>query len=253
MHNGILVVEDEPITQRLLQSNLQRAGHLVRCASTVAIADNEIRRSLPDLVILDWMLPDVTGLTLLRRLRADPRTREIPIIMLTSRERECDKVTGLEVGADDYITKPFSPLEMISRVKAVMRRRVPQLTDDIVESGGIRIDPATKRITAGGSEVDLGPIEFRMLHFFVTHPNRIYSRTQLLNEIWGDHVFIEERTVDVHIRGLRRALTLTGHDTLLETVRGTGYCFRREITKEMAQEAAVAFEKPLPSEVHARP
>jgi two-component system phosphate regulon response regulator PhoB len=204
--------------------------------------------------MLDWMLPDVTGLTLLRRLRADPRTREIPIIMLTSRERECDKVTGLEVGADDYMTKPFSPLEMISRVKAVMRRRVPQLTDDIVESGGIRIDPGSKRITAGGSDIDLGPIEFRMLHFFVTHPNRIYSRTQLLNEIWGDHIFIEERTVDVHIRGLRRALTPTGHDILLETVRGTGYCFRPEMAKEVAKEMVARIVMPPPlGEGYARP
>jgi two-component system phosphate regulon response regulator PhoB len=232
MLNGILVVEDEPITQRLVQSNLERAGYQVRCAVTVATAEAEIRRRLPDLLLLDWMLPDVTGLTLLRRLRADPRTRDIPVIMLTSRERECDKVTGLEVGADDYLTKPFSPLELISRVKAVMRRRVPQLTDDIVEASGIRIDPGSKRITAGGYPIDLGPIEFRMLHFFLTHPNRVYSRTQLLNEIWGDHVFIEERTVDVHIRGLRRALTISGHDHLLETVRGTGYCFRRELLKE---------------------
>ena len=253
MHNGILIVEDEPITQRLLQTNLERAGHQVRCASSVETAESEIRKSLPDLVMLDWMLPDVTGLTLLRRLRADPRTREIPIIMLTSRERECDKVTGLEVGADDYMTKPFSPLEMISRVKAVMRRRVPQLTDDLVESGGITIDPGSKRITAGGCAIDLGPIEFRMLHFFVTHPNRIYSRTQLLNEIWGDHVFIEERTVDVHIRGLRRALSLTGHDNLLETVRGTGYCFRREAPKEMVNEAATTIEPPPPREDYARP
>lgn len=238
MHNGILVVEDEPVTQRLIQSNLERAGHQVRCVSSVALAEAEIRKLLPDLIMLDWMLPDVTGLTLLRRLRADPRTRDIPAIMLTSRERECDKVTGLEVGADDYLTKPFSPLEMISRVKAVMRRRVPQLTEDIVECGGVRIDPGSKRISAAGRNIDLGPIEFRMLHFFVTHPNRIYSRTQLLNEIWGDHVFIEERTVDVHIRGLRRALTLTGHDSLLETVRGTGYCFRREVERPVAPPVA---------------
>jgi two-component system phosphate regulon response regulator PhoB len=232
MNNGILVVEDEPITQRLIQGCLERAGHLVRCVSNVPLAEAEIRKLLPDLVLLDWMLPEVTGLTLLRRLRADPRTRDIPIIMLTSRERECDKVTGLDIGADDYLTKPFSSLELISRVKAVMRRRVPQLTDDIVESGGIRIDPASNRITAGGNDIELGSIEFRMLHFFVSHPNRVYSRTQLLNEIWGDHVFIEERTVDVHIRGLRRALAPTGHDQLFETVRGTGYCFRREFKKE---------------------
>lgn len=245
MHNGILVVEDEPVTQRLIQSNLERAGHQVRCAPAVGIAEAEIRKLLPDLVMLDWMLPDVTGLTLLRRLRADPRTRDIPIIMLTSRERECDKVTGLELGADDYLTKPFSPLELISRVKAVMRRRTPQLTDDIVESGGVMIDPGSRRITVGGQNIDLGPIEFRMLHFFVTHPNRVFSRTQLLNEIWGDHVYIEERTVDVHIRGLRRALTETGHDHLLETVRGTGYCFRREVTRSAGS--------PAQHEAYARP
>jgi two-component system phosphate regulon response regulator PhoB len=228
MNSEILVVEDEPVTQRLIQANLERAGHQVRCVASVAMAEAEMRKLLPGLVVIDWMLPDVTGVTLVRRLRADPRTADIPIIMLTSRERECDKVTGLEVGADDYITKPFSPLELISRVKAVMRRRVPQLTDDIVESGGITIDPGSNRITADGQDIELGSIEFRMLHFFLTHPNRVYSRTQLLNEIWGDHVFIEERTVDVHIRGLRRALAPSGHDRLLETVRGTGYCFRRE-------------------------
>jgi two-component system phosphate regulon response regulator PhoB len=229
MSNEILVVEDEPISQRLIQASLERAGHHVRCVSSVPAAEAEIRKLLPGLVILDWMLPEVTGVTLVRRLRADPRTMDLPIIMLTSRERECDKVTGLEVGADDYITKPFSPLELISRVKAVMRRRVPQLTDDIVECGGIMIDPGSNRIEADGRDIELGAIEFRMLHFFVTHPNRVYSRTQLLNEIWGDHVFIEERTVDVHIRGLRRALSPSGHDRLLETVRGTGYCFRRDL------------------------
>ena len=226
MSSTILVVEDEAVTQRLIQANLERAGHRVRCASTVQAAEAEVRELLPDLILLDWLLPDVTGLTLARRLRADPRTREVPIIMLTSRERECDKVTGLEVGADDYIAKPFSPLELLARVKAVLRRRAPQLTDDVVEFDGIRIDPGASRITAGGRDIELGAIEFRMLHFFATHPNRVYSRTQLLNEVWGDHIFVEERTVDVHIRGLRRALAPSGHDRLLETVRGTGYTFR---------------------------
>lgn len=234
MNSEILVVEDEPVTQRLIQASLERAGHQVRCVSSVPMAEAEISKFLPGLVLLDWMLPDVTGVTLVRRLRADPRTADMPIIMLTSRERECDKVTGLEVGADDYITKPFSSLELISRVKAVMRRRVPQLTDDIVESGGIMIDPGSNRITANGRDIELGSIEFRMLHFFLTHPNRVYSRAQLLNGIWGDHVFIEERTVDVHIRGLRRALTPSGHERLLETVRGTGYCFRREFNTPAA-------------------
>lgn len=226
MNSNILVVEDESITQRLIQVNLERAGYVVRCTSSVAAAEAEIRQLRPDLIMLDWVLPDVTGLTLARRLRGDVRTQDLPIIMLTSRERECDKVTGLEIGADDYITKPFAPLELLARVKAVLRRRSPQLTDDVVEFDGLRIDPGANRITAGGNEIELGAIEFRMLHFFATHPNRVYSRCQLLNEVWGDHIFVEERTVDVHIRGLRRVLAPSGHDCLLETVRGTGYSFR---------------------------
>lgn len=226
MNSEILVVEDEAVTQRLIQANLQRAGHQVRCVSSVLAAEAAIRELLPDLVLLDWVLPDVTGLTLLRRLRADPRSKDIPVIMLTSRERECDKLTGLEVGADDYLTKPFSPLELLARIKTVLRRRAPQRTDDVVEADGVRIDPGANRITAGGNDIELGAIEFRMLHFFATHPNRVFSRTQLLNEVWGDHVFVEERTVDVHIRGLRRALAPSGHDRLLETIRGTGYSFR---------------------------
>ena len=229
MNGGILVVEDDPVTQRLIQGNLERAGYPVRCVSSVPAAESELRRLLPGIVLLDWMLPDITGLTLLRRLRADSRTRDLPVIMLTSREREADKVTGLEVGADDYLTKPFSPLELISRIKAVMRRRMPHHTEDVVDCAGIRIDPGNNRISADGRNINLGAIEFRMLHFFVTHPNRVYSRAQLLNEIWGDHVFIEERTVEVHIRGLRRVLSPTGHDRLFETVRGTGYVFRRDL------------------------
>jgi two-component system phosphate regulon response regulator PhoB len=231
MNKEILVVEDELVTQRLIQAALERAGHWVRCASSVSIAEQEIRKALPGLVLVDWILPEETGLSMVRRLRADQRTKDIPVIMITSRERECDKVTGLEMGADDYITKPFSALELVSRVKAVMRRRAPQLTDDLVEFNGIRIDPASNRITVGGRDVELGAIEFRLLHFFVTHPNRVYSRTQLLNEIWGDHVFVQERTVDVHIRGLRRTLSPSNHDSLLETVRGTGYCFRRDLER----------------------
>ena len=227
MNSAILVVEDEPITQRLIQVNLERAGHQVRSASNVMEAEQKIRELLPDMVLLDWMLPDATGLTLTRRLRTDLRTRDIPIIMLTSRLRECDKVTGLEVGADDYITKPFSTAELLARVKALMRRRLPQLVDDVIEIDDLSIDPGANRISAGGRDIELGSIEFRMLHFFATHPNRVYSRAQLLDEIWGDHVFVEERTVDVHIRGLRRSLAPSGHDALIETVRGTGYCFRR--------------------------
>lgn len=233
MNSAILVVEDELVTQRLIQANLERAGHRVRCAATVAAAEADIRELKPDVILLDWALPDATGLTLARRLRADSRTKDIPIIMLTSRERECDKVTGLEVGADDYMTKPFSPPELLARIKAVMRRRAPQLTEDVVEVEGLRIDPGANRITADGHEIGLGAIEFRMLHFFATHPNRVYSRAQLLDEIWGDHVFVEDRTVDVHIRGLRRVLAPTGHDWLIETVRGTGYCFRHRIAESV--------------------
>jgi len=220
MTNSILIVEDEPVTQRLIQVNLERAGHDVRVASSIAEAEEKIRALLPDLILLDWVLPDATGLALARRLRSDHRTRL----------RESDKVTGLEVGADDYVTKPFSPLELIARIKAVLRRRAPQRVDDVVEVAGLRIDPAANRITACGQEIELGSIEFRMLHFFATHPNRVYSRAQLLDEVWGDHVFVEERTVDVHIRGLRRALTPSGRDQLIETIRGTGYCFRRSAT-----------------------
>lgn len=228
MTSGILIVEDEPITQRMIAANLERAGHLVRCASNVPEAEAAIGSFLPDLVLLDWVLPDATGVGLIRRLRTDPRTREIPIIMLTSRARECDLLTGLEAGADDYMTKPFSPRELLARIKAQLRRRAPQTTDDLVEIAGLRIDPAMKRITAGERNIVLGSIEFRMLHFFAAHPGRVFSREQLLDKLWGDHVFVQDRTVDAHIRALRLALRPSGHDTMIETVRSAGYCFRGE-------------------------
>ncbi len=176
------------------------------------------------------MLPGASGVQFARTLRASERTRDIPIIILTARSNESDKVEGLEAGADDYITKPFSPKELTARIKAVLRRRAPQLTDDVVELGGLRLDPATHRLfgdTPSNSkqQLEIGPTEFRLLHFFMTHPERVYSRAQLLDQVWGDHVFLEERTVDVHIRRLRHALTPTGHDYLIETVRGSGYRF----------------------------
>jgi two-component system phosphate regulon response regulator PhoB len=177
-------------------------------------------------VLLDWMLPGETGLSFARRLRSQERTKDIPIIFLTARADEQDKVAGLEGGADDYITKPFSPRELLARIKAVMRRRMPQLTDDVVEVGGLMLDPVSHRLHAGEAGISLGPTEFRMLHFFMTHPERVYSRAQLLDQVWGDHVHVEERTVDVHIRRLRSALEASGHDRLIETVHGTGYCFR---------------------------
>jgi two-component system, OmpR family, phosphate regulon response regulator PhoB len=182
-----------------------------------------VREALPDLILLDWMLPAMSGLELARRLRADERTRDVPLIMLTARGQEQDKVQGLEAGADDYITKPFSPRELVARIKAVLRRRTPQATEDAVAIAGLQLDPATHRVSAGGHAVSLGPTEFRLLHFFMTHPERVHTRAQLLDQVWGDHVFVEERTVDVHIRRLRSALEESGHDGLIQTVRGSGY------------------------------
>ena len=223
MSSDILVVEDEPAIQELIAVNLEHAGHRVQRAHSAAEADALIREIRPDLILLDWMLPDVAGTVLARKLRADARSKDIPIIMLTARAQEQDKIEGLDAGADDYITKPFSPKELMARIKAVLRRRAPQLTDDLIEVGGLELDPAAHRVSCAGRELRLGPTEFKLLHFFMTHPERVYSRMQLLDQVWGDHVFVEERTVDVHIRRLRQALESTGHDRLIETVRGAGY------------------------------
>jgi two-component system phosphate regulon response regulator PhoB len=224
----VLVVEDEPQIQELIAVNLEHGGHKVLRASSAEEAEAKIRAALPDVVVLDWMLPGESGLALARRLRAEERTKELPIIMLTARAMEQDKLAGLEGGADDYLTKPFSPKELAARIKAVLRRRAPQRTDDTVETDGLRLDPAAKRVTAEGRKVALSPSEFKLLHFLMTHAGRVYSRAQLLDLVWGDHVFIEERTVDVHIRRLRKALAPTGHDRLIDTVRGSGYGFRAD-------------------------
>ncbi len=221
----ILVVEDEPAIQELIAYNLKQAGHQPLRADNAEQALILVANALPDLVLLDWMLPGLSGIELARRLRADKRTRAIPIIMLTARSDEQDKLQGLETGADDYITKPFSPRELNARIKAVLRRRAPEMTDDMVQLGGLKLDPASHRVTGNGEPVDLGPTEFRLLHFLMTHAERVHSRTQLLDQIWGDHVFVEERTVDVHIRRLRKALEPTKLDALVQTVRGTGYRF----------------------------
>jgi two-component system phosphate regulon response regulator PhoB len=221
----ILVVEDEPAIQELIAYNLKQAGHQTLRADNAEQALNLVSNALPDLVLLDWMLPGLSGIEFARRLRADKRTRTVPIIMLTARSDETDKLAGLETGADDYITKPFSPRELTARIKAVLRRRAPEMTDDLVQMGGLRLDPASHRVTGNGQTVELGPTEFRLLHFLMTHPERVHSRTQLLDHVWGDHVFVEERTVDVHIRRLRKALEPSGLDHLVQTVRGTGYRF----------------------------
>ena len=219
----ILLVEDEPGIQELVKFNLSLGGHVVLCADSAEQAVGMVSETLPDLVLLDWMLPGMSGIELAKKFRADSRMKNVPIIMLTARGDERDKVLGLETGADDYITKPFSPRELSARIKAVLRRRAPQMTEDKVEIRGLSLDPVSHRVMGDGTAVDLGPTEFRLLHFMMTHPERVYSRAQLLDHVWGDHVFVEERTVDVHIRRLRLALEPTHHESLIDTVRGAGY------------------------------
>lgn len=232
MSTTILVIEDEPAIQELIALNLSLAGHKVLLASNAEQAQNLISAELPALILLDWMLPGASGIALARKLRANERTRHIPIIMLTAKGSESDKVEGLESGADDYITKPFSPKELLARIKAVLRRRAPQLTDDIIKIGELSLDPTNHSVTGNSKTLTIGPTEFRLLHFFMTHTERVFSRTQLLDKVWGDHVFVEERTVDVHIRRLRKALHPSGHDTHIETIRGAGYLFTNALPKQ---------------------
>jgi two-component system phosphate regulon response regulator PhoB len=220
---SILVVEDEAAIQELIAINLQHAGYEPVLASHADEALEKVRDSLPDLVLVDWMLPGASGLELVRRFRNQERTRQLPIILLTARADEADKLAGLDIGADDYITKPFSVKELNARIKALLRRRAPQMTEDRVSFNSLVLDPGTHRAHGGEVELNLGPTEYRLLHFFMTHPERVYSRSQILDFVWGDHVFIEERTVDVHIRRLRAALEPAKVDHLLQTVRGAGY------------------------------
>jgi two-component system, OmpR family, phosphate regulon response regulator PhoB len=221
----VLVVEDEPAIQELIAVNLARNGHTVRRTANAKEAYDAVTEALPDVILLDWMLPDGSGPALARRLRSEARTREVPIIMLTARAGDEDKVAGLESGADDYVTKPFSPRELEARIQAVLRRRTPHVSKEAVEIEGLTLNPATRTVTGGKRTLKMGPTEFELLHFFMTHPDRVYSRAQILDQVWGDHVFLEDRTVDVHIRRLREALSPSGHDRLVETVRGAGYRF----------------------------
>ena len=221
----VLVVEDDTATRDLLAANLRDAGYRVACAGDAAEAETRLREGRPHVALLDWALPGTSGLMLLRQLRGDARTVGISVVMLSARGGEEDRIAALESGADDYVAKPFSMRELLARIKAVMRRRTPQLADDVVEIAGLRLDPAARRASADGRELALWSTEFRMLHFFMTHAGRIFARARLLDEIWGDHVFVEERTVDVHIRRLRKALEPTRHDRLIQTVRSAGYRF----------------------------
>ena len=226
MPANILVVEDEPAIQELLALNITQAGHNAMRALSAEIAQNLMRETIPDLILLDWMLPGISGLEFARKLKSDSLTKNIPIIMLTARGDEYDKVRGLEVGADDYVTKPFSPRELNARIKAVLRRRAPQMTDDPIEVAGLRLDPTTHRVTGNEKTIELGPTEFRLLHFFMTNAERVHTRSQLLDKVWGDRVFVEDRTVDVHIRHLRQKLNDDStFPDYIETVRGVGYKF----------------------------
>jgi two-component system phosphate regulon response regulator PhoB len=219
----ILVVEDEPAILELLRVNLEDDGYEVRGATDAEAARRLLQEALPDLVLLDWMLPGQSGLALAKALRADPRTRELPIIMVTARADEADRIAGLEALVDDYVTKPFSLRELKARIKSVLRRLAPEAAQEVLVAGALRLDPATHRVTVADVPVPLGPTEFRLLRFLLARPERVHTRAQLLDQVWGDHVYIEERTVDVHVRRLRIALEPSGQDGLIETVRGSGY------------------------------
>ena len=226
----VLVVEDEPAIAELIAINLRHVGFEVVIAASAEQAQAAVDAVLPDLAMLDWMLPGASGVDLTRRWRQSPRTRELPIIMLTARAEERDKVAGLDAGADDYLVKPFSTGELLARIRAVLRRRAPTASEAVVEFGGLRLDPATRRVSRDEAECRLGPTEFKLLHYLMTHPEHVHSRSQLLDRVWGDHVFIEERTVDVHIKRLREALLPVHCAQLIETVRGAGYRFTHPAT-----------------------
>jgi len=220
---SILVVEDEPAIMELLRVNLADAGYDVRAVPDAEAAEREIARAVPTLLLLDWMLPRKSGLAFARELRSDARTRLLPIIMVTARTDEADKVAGLEAWVDDYVTKPFSPRELKARIKSVLRRRAPEAAQEVLAAGPLKLDPAMHRVTVRDQTVPIGPTEFKLLRFLLARPERVHTRAQLLDQVWGDHVYIEERTIDVHVRRLRLALAPFGADALIETVRGTGY------------------------------
>jgi two-component system, OmpR family, phosphate regulon response regulator PhoB len=224
----ILVVEDEPAIAELIAINVRHAGHSVALAANAQDAQAAVAQALPDLVLLDWMLPGRSGLDLARTWRLDERTRHLPIIMLTARAAEDDKLVALDLGADDYITKPFSTRELLARVRAVLRRKAPETLQDAVTLRDLKLDPTTRRVQCQGQDVAMGPTEFKLLHYFMTHAERVHTRAQLLDRVWGDHVFIEERTIDVHVKRLREALTTVGRASMLETVRGVGYRFTQQ-------------------------
>ncbi len=221
----VLVVDDEPDIREVIRFALEGASFRVLEAGHADEARKLLLSENPDLVLLDWMLPGRSGLELAQQLKQNAKTRSLPIIMISARGEEEDRIKGLETGADDYISKPFSPREMVARVNAVLRRTKPEELSDEIEIGGLCIDNASHRVTADGRRLDIAPTEYRLLHFFMTHADRAFSRSQLLDQVWGDQVYVEERTVDVHVRRLRKTLETTNHQGLLQTVRGVGYRF----------------------------
>ena len=229
MNKRILIVDDEPAIRDMVAFALRKGDFEPVHAGDAREAQSAIADRVPDLILLDWMLPGMSGLDLARRLRKEELTRDVPIIMLTARGEETDRVGGLEAGVDDYVVKPFSPRELIARIKAVMRRTHGVDTDGVIEIGNVRIDSAAHRVYAGNESIAIGPTEYRLLHFFMTHPERVYSRSQLLDYVWGGSVYVEERTVDVHIRRLRKTLEPLRKDNLIQTVRGAGYRFSTSV------------------------
>ncbi|AEP30909.1 putative DNA-binding response regulator PhoB [Glaciecola nitratireducens FR1064] len=229
MSRTILLVEDEAPIREMLSFVLEQAGFTVVEAEDFDVALEKVKEPYPDLILLDWMLPGGSGVQLAKKLKQHEFTRDIPVIMLTARGEEDDKIRGLEAGADDYVTKPFSPKELVARIKAVMRRVTPTSKEEPIEFNGLILEPISHRVTANGDPLDMGPTEFKMLHFFMTHSERVYSRELLLDNVWGTNVYVEDRTVDVHIRRLRKALSQHGHDAMIQTVRGAGYRFSNKI------------------------
>lgn len=225
MSRTILVVEDEAPIRDMLSFVLEQAGFNVEEAEDFDVGLEKIREPYPDLILLDWMMPGGTGVQLAKKLKQHEYAKEIPLIMLTARGEEDDKIRGLEAGADDYVTKPFSPKELVARIKAVMRRVTPTSKEEPIEFNGLVLEPISHRVTSNEDAIDMGPTEFKLLHFFMSHPERVYSREQLLDNVWGTNVYVEDRTVDVHIRRLRKAISANGHDAMIQTVRGSGYRF----------------------------
>jgi two-component system, OmpR family, phosphate regulon response regulator PhoB len=228
MKGKILIVEDEAAIREMLGYTLMKNGYAFEEAADVEQAEEIISRDKPDLILLDWMLPGISGVDYARRLRNNPETKSIPIIMLTARSEESDKIRALDTGADDYITKPFSTKELLARIRAVLRRSDQDHTEGLIQVEGLTLDPETYRVTANEENIEISPTEFRLLQFFITHPERVYSRTQLLDQVWGQNVYVEERTVDVHIRRLRQTLAPYNYDKFIQTVRSVGYRFSQK-------------------------